>query len=154
VNASELFAQPGNTYALVLGLDLSPMSKPAVREALGLLEAVREPNLHVVYAAGRTDRSPAEKQAHEAQVLERLQRALGDVPPERVTFHVRFVDATSAILDVAREVDADLIVVGTRFGTSKRSNSVSEALMHAAQCPVLAVYDRAAADEAGLHPEA
>jgi nucleotide-binding universal stress UspA family protein len=46
------------------------------------------------------------------------------------------------IVDVAREVDADLIIVGTRGHTPMVElllGSVTQRLLHIATCPVLAV---------------
>jgi len=52
MNESEFFAEPSNSYAFVLGVDFSQASEPAVREAIHLMGAVKEPTLHVVHAAG------------------------------------------------------------------------------------------------------
>jgi nucleotide-binding universal stress UspA family protein len=61
-------------------------------------------------------------------------------------------DAAEQILQLARERDADLIVVGSRgHGALARAvlGSVSHAIVHEADCPVLVVKSRAARSQKG-----
>jgi nucleotide-binding universal stress UspA family protein len=60
----------------------------------------------------------------------------------RVTAHLREANPSDAILDVAREIDADLIVMGTRGLTGLKHvllGSVAERTLRLAPCSVLTV---------------
>lgn len=70
-----------------------------------------------------------------------------------VTSHLRETNPTDAILDVAREIGADLIVMGTRGLTGLKHvllGSVAERTLRLAPCSVLTVKS----DERGVRREA
>ena len=82
-----------------------------------------------------------------SDLLGRIQRLVLDVSDEGLEVALKVanhVDAqpARAIADIAREVGADLIIVGTRGYSPMHgvfAGSVTQALLHLAPCPVLAV---------------
>jgi nucleotide-binding universal stress UspA family protein len=71
-----------------------------------------------------------------AEQVERIKDGGGDVTEA----YLREGPTVDKILDLAEEIDADLIVVGSRgFGPIKRLalGSVSEGIVHHATCPIL-----------------
>jgi nucleotide-binding universal stress UspA family protein len=82
-----------------------------------------------------------------SDLVGRIQRLVLDVSDEGLDVALKVanhVDAqpARAIADIAREVGADLIVVGTRGYSPIHGafmGSVAQALLHLAPCPVLAV---------------
>jgi nucleotide-binding universal stress UspA family protein len=79
---------------------------------------------------------------------ETLQRKLCEfyVPGEAldVTYRVREGDIAAEILQIAKEIESDLIVMGTHGRTGLRwllAGSVAIAVLHEAHCPVLALRD-------------
>lgn len=89
----------------------------------------------VVDALTATARSAAE------DAIRREILALGDLPV-RVETVIRTGSPADEIVAAAREVDADLIVVGSRGRGGVRAallGSVSDAVLHHATCPVLVV---------------
>jgi nucleotide-binding universal stress UspA family protein len=71
---------------------------------------------------------------------------IGRSPCERCVTHLRSEVAAQEIADLAMEVEADLIVVGThsRRGMSRWVlGSVAEGVVRRAECPVLVVRDKA-----------
>lgn len=140
--------------SIVVGTDGSETAARAVREASEL--ARRDgARLHVVSAGGgasglqlagaaglaEAGAWPGEPSIDTGAVLDDCARLLsGEV---RVETHTRPGDAADAILGVAREADADLIVVGSRGMHGKRRyllGSVPNKVSHQAGCSVLIVH--------------
>lgn len=151
-------------FTVVVGVDYSELS------ALALVEAVsnartREPNhVHIVhsmpivstptplgvsYVASTVDTNKAAEELKKfvEEVLGKTQDRFQDGRPiaERLTTHVRVSDAREAIVQLASDVDADLVVLGThgRRGVSRLlMGSVAESVVRTAPCPVLVVRPR------------
>jgi nucleotide-binding universal stress UspA family protein len=133
---------------IVLGLDGSEMSDRAIPVAVelaqkdgGSIEVVHVKELMV----GRAGGYPADP--NESEIEAKVRRQVADLNSRGVKARLHLVTAVSHgpaqdIVDVAREVDADLIAVGTR-GHSPIAGlllgSVTQRLLHIAPCPVLAV---------------
>lgn len=69
----------------------------------------------------------------------------GRPPFERVTTHIRLYDAAASICQLAADVEADLVVVGTyghRGAKRFLVGSIAEATVRLAPCPVLVVRPR------------
>ena len=90
---------------------------------------------------------------------ENLEHALYGLGVEGITAQSRTIEAHSpahAVVDLAQEVDADLIIVGThsRHGLSKLMlGSCSEGIIRSATCPVLTIGPNADPDpvDVNLH---
>lgn len=147
-----------NPKRIVVGTDLSECSQSAIESAANLarqygasvcLAHVFDPSPFVPPAAIP---NPARMEAQIATELEgavrkELERVrdetLTDLPSEQVSLHIlRHPSPAKAIVDLAEELDADLIVVGThgRTGLSHLLiGSVAEKVVRHASCAVLAV---------------
>lgn len=142
---------------IVVGTDGSAAAEAAVRVAGDLARAGGVNHVHVVsghrpYSSAelnrmardlppefhdtlRTDALATECVDEAAMVLRTM-----DIQPHE---HVRAMNGTDAVLDVAEEVDADLIVVGSRgLGLGRRllQGSVSTKVAHHAPCSVMIVH--------------
>jgi len=152
-----------HAYPIVVGIDFSDASEVALRKALELSRRVHVDVLHVVHVlpAGEArlgahlsrenDRIEAAYAAVRTYVLDHAQRIAkhdgtrdGEWSQQAV-FHVRRGEPAEAIHQVAVDVDAELIVVGThqRGGIAKLVNgSVAERLVGIARLPVLVACEK------------
>jgi nucleotide-binding universal stress UspA family protein len=141
--------------AIVVGTDGSPTATEAVRRA-GHLARVEGAALHVVTAyhreSGWSDRGDAKSLAADQQWLASPGAAAGDLalqtavevvgPGIELKVHARPGDPVRALIDVAVEVGADLIVVGNKGmnGLAGRLRpTVPNRVSHQAPCDVLIV---------------
>ena len=140
---------------VVVGTDSSAIAEHAVRVAAEMA-AQGNGTLHVV-AAYRT-LSPAEVLSVRSSLPEEFHDAIDAVSRVddtlasaarigarhgvTVTRHPIEGDATEALLDVAEEVDADLIVVGSRglHGLARMLGSVSTKVVHHSPRSILVVH--------------
>jgi nucleotide-binding universal stress UspA family protein len=121
---------------IVVGTDGSDTAARAVAAAAQLAGALGAA-LHVV-TAQRSARDAARSQV----VLEGAAGAARAEGPEPVT-HARRDGPAAALIAVAEDVEADLIVVGNRGMTGKARwllGSVADAVAHRAPCSVLIVH--------------
>jgi nucleotide-binding universal stress UspA family protein len=148
------------TVRIVAGVDMSETGDNALREAMRLARALGQTELHVANVI-RTDRS-----LHDAQRLAEVSTELrgrvdelrGHVQSvcaptsqeepftQETVFHVRLGEPAEALHQVAVDVDADLIVVGThaRKGIEKLIlGSVAESLIGIARVPVVIAHPKA-----------
>ncbi len=147
---------------LVVGVDFSLTSESAVDEALSLAAAPGA-SVHLVNVAagsateivldlldGERRTNPAEAERHLAG-YGRSRAAAHGFPADRIRAHVRVGNPATEIVAVARELGADLVVVGThgRTGLGRLLiGSVAEAIVKRAHCPVLV--SRARSHSAGV----
>jgi nucleotide-binding universal stress UspA family protein len=91
---------------------------------------------------------------HRLKLLEeRLRSEYAPDHPIEVEYHAREGDVSEQILAMAREIGADLIVMGTHGRTAVSwliSGSVATAVLRGAHCPVLALRSRAHAHKGEL----
>lgn len=142
----------GIVQRLVVAVDFKPSSEYAIAEAIQLAQRVRGTALHVVHVLPvdpwiKTDGLERESQAIDATyrrlretVLDVGARTTGHRWDQVVGFHVRLGDEAKAIHQLAVDVDADMIVVGTngRRGLEKfLLGSVAARLVTDAHLPVL-----------------
>jgi nucleotide-binding universal stress UspA family protein len=138
--------------AIVVGTDGSPGATLAVRRAASiakadgstvhLVTAIHDPTLHETIASSARN-EPVDIAGVAESVLVRACRMVEEEGVACET-HTRGGEPASAILDVAKEVDADLIVVGARGrGALQRFllGSVSAKLSHYADRTVMVVRD-------------
>lgn len=141
-------------FRVVVGMDLEAAGEAALHEALRLVRFGTEEHLHLVHvipttSAARSERAIQELDARlEAapakfrEYLIKLSERMPQTGARAVTLHVRAGVASTELHQVAIDVNADLIVVGThnRQGIAKMllGNSAQE-LLQIAHCPVMVV---------------
>ena len=132
---------------IVLALDGSEGSKRAIPFAV---ELARRDNAKIVIAhvEERTaDRTSAPIHADEPEIQAEIRSEADNVAAEGIETSVRMASVmlggpARAIEEIADEAEADLIVVGTRGHAPVPGlllGSVTQRLLHIADCPVLAV---------------
>src|SRR5450432_1646935 len=158
-------------YIIVVGVDYSEVSHLALREALRTASDRAGSEVHVIHVETNTRLSPSSgadrEEAPEGEVhrlstttgfteaLQRLHQAvteevtafrdsLHDVRETsiRVVSHIRTNAASREIAQIAADLEADLVVVGTQGRTGLALvllGSVAHAVVTLAPCPVLVV---------------
>lgn len=144
-------------FRIVVGLDFSVHGHHALEHAFRVTRIHATSELHVVHAVTREDLA----QADGIQRVERQEDALHHLPrkvwdridhvahgmglemdPIRIFAHVRLGSPAAALLQVAVDYDADLVMVGThdRKGLSRFvTGSVADEVARRATCPVMLV---------------
>ena len=162
-------------FIIVVGLDYAELSDAALTRALQLASRESSAEVHAISVLA----PPAEYNKEvvpkaallEAEIAaDRLRRYVGGrlaefasashhgmAPfPGRVVSHVRFDQPASGISQLASDLEADLVVVGThgRSGLSRLLlGSVSEGVLRTAPCPVLVVRPKvASAEDPAIEP--
>lgn len=138
------------TYRILVTTDFSPPSDYALHYALAMLSRTTGAELHIAHivvdASSHADVAQDERLMREGQArLEKLVAGTQGVGPERVerevVYHVRLArDAVGAIEQLALDVGADVVVVGThqRRGIDRLVlGSVAEALLRRGRVPLL-----------------
>lgn len=133
---------------IVVGVDFTEVGDHALDESIRYAMKIQNSELHPVFVIAE----PAKRQLGEAErnleeardklharVVERCE-ATGQRFDQQMVFHVRLGEPAEAIHQVAVDVEADVIVVGThgRRGLSKMLlGSVAEELVRTARVPVM-----------------
>jgi nucleotide-binding universal stress UspA family protein len=137
-----------STIRIVVGVDFTEVGDHALDEAIRYAVKLNDNELHPVFVIAEQSKRKLEEidraleEARE-QLRERVVKhceALGQRWDQQIVFHVRLGEPAEAIHQVAVDVDADLIVVGThaRKGLSKMLlGSVAEELVRTARVPVM-----------------
>ena len=129
---------------ILVAVDLSPVSEAVVGTAVSVAGA-RPTELHLLHVL-RPEPPELITTQHFATVIEQTMTRLDDLVPdlpgsiERVIIHVRAGEAEVEVAQLASDIAADLIVVGThgyRGIDRLLLGSVAEALVRNAPCPVL-----------------
>lgn len=142
-------------YVIVVGIDYTAASERALDEALTLATTKRRVRLHIVNVRppfGGENETPAtlppwqlwatELREYVARKVVAFQATAGATPLHQLYTHQRMNDAAHEIAQLAADVEADLVVVGSHDwnGTSRSTfGSVAEAVTRLAPCPVLVV---------------
>jgi len=152
-------------YVIVVGIDYSELSRMALRQAFQVASERTPSEVHVLHVSTRVDGyphagsdAPAPNDELVVRGLERLQRLVrtdlgvffgtGDGAgrlPFGVVSHIRSGSAASQIAQLADDVRADLVVVGTQGHTGITRlllGSVAHGVVSLAPCTVLVVRDR------------
>jgi nucleotide-binding universal stress UspA family protein len=154
------------TQKIVVGVDMSATGDHALRAAMGLLRGMQSGELHATYVIRVDQGTSGAKKVDE--LAEKLRTALGSLrdhiakvcaPPrgeapftQETVLHVRLGKPAQALHQVAVDVDADIVVVGShgRKGVEKMMlGSVAEELVRIARLPVLVAHPK---DLAALEP--
>jgi nucleotide-binding universal stress UspA family protein len=145
-------------FTIVVGVDFTSAGDAALAEAIVQAIARPEASLHVVYAvdtllpagasaAGlRKIEAALEKAGAKLKAYLDKARSSPTLGGRALVAHVRLAAAHQAIVQVAVDVDADLVVVGTtpRKGIARLvHSSVSAKVLKHAECPVLLVRQKA-----------
>ena len=157
---------PQKSFTVVVGVDYSEQSALALAEAVSTARSRERSQVHVVHcvrvpetvgpALGLAYVAPAVDVAVASDALRKfvenvLSGLQGNQPDdgrplvERLTTHIRLSDPREAIAQLASDLDADLVIVGThgRRGAARLLlGSVAEGVVRMAPCPVLVVRPR------------
>jgi len=140
------------SYRIVVGVDFTEASTQALKTALSVLSATPRAELHLTHvviesaARRRLDQDDALMTAAYKNLRAFLLEESLSVPgterfDRQVVYHVRLAtDTARALEQVAFDVDADLVVVGThaRKGLEKwMLGSVADSLLQAGRVPLL-----------------
>jgi nucleotide-binding universal stress UspA family protein len=154
-------------YVALVALDYSEPSEQAFAEVVKVLRDHPQASLHAVHVASAYGPmlrvevqddikvvSLAEARTLFAEYVHDHLKALGDQCFQAIRPHVRVGAPSDEIVTLAKELDADLVIVGThgRLGVKRLLlGSVAEAVVRKATCPVLVVkpkhYPEEAADD-------
>lgn len=146
------------SFVIVVGFDQTDTGEQALLEAMRLAKQLPHSELHVasvIKTSGSLHDRNLEHTADELrsraselrkQVLHVCAPGQNDDPfRQKVVFHVRVGDPAAALIQVAVDIEAELLVVGThrRTGMDKLiAGSVAEELIRRAPLPVLVAYPR------------
>jgi nucleotide-binding universal stress UspA family protein len=149
-NADDLVTRP---LTIVIGYDFSPQAALALEEGVTLGAASAPAELHVIGVLGHGGHGLGDtRPLHHISFdeTEEMQRKISMMVEEvltrrgqkgiRVFVHCRIGKPDDHILELAGEVKADLIIVGTHGRTGVERllvGSVAEKVVRAAPCPVL-----------------
>ena len=139
----------GKPYTIVVGIDFSEASDIALDEALALA-AARQAELHVLYVDEHFRAPEGGREAAESLLLrvehhtvarmkEVRQRQGQTVSFRKIYSHFRLGAAAEQIVQLASDLDADLVIVGTHgLSGLKRLvlGSVAERVVRLSRCPV------------------
>jgi nucleotide-binding universal stress UspA family protein len=145
-------------YLIVVGIDYSAASERALDEALALGSSKYGVQLHVVNVRPApsdptaTDEVSAlppwrywaiELQEYVARKVAAFRATAGTTPFQHLYTHQRMNDPVEQLTELATNVNADLLIVGThdwRKTAGAPAHSVAEGVTRLARCPVLVVH--------------
>lgn len=154
-------------FPVVVGIDFEETGDNALREAVRFAAGRQGVEIHAVHALHETadgsNRTGAIERKNELleKTPERMRAYLADrrvhfpeMAGQNIVMHTRLGPPASALLQVAVDTDAELIVVGTHGRTGLKKlvlGSVAQQLVQTAACPVLIARPK---DFHGLEPTA
>jgi len=134
---------PSSELSIVVGLDFSDADGPAFDQAARIAQRVRRGELHLlhVFDTEPSDARLRDLTAHlRLYVNEKAAASTSHLRGVTVGVHLRAGKAVREIVQLATEVHADLIVVGSHRGPHLKHwiiGSTAEKLVAGAPCPVL-----------------
>lgn len=149
----------GKIQTIVVGVDYSQLGDLALQRSCALARAYAQTELHVVHVQPallpsddriHAETSPEDLGADAEHLRQHVERVMTtwckvnevEVPFRGITTHVRADNAAEAIAQLASDVAADLVIVGThgRRGAKRfLLGSVAESTVRLAPCAVLVV---------------
>jgi nucleotide-binding universal stress UspA family protein len=153
-------------YIVVAAIAFDETGVSALQEALCSEQRRPGAELHLVHVVAESATHPSSSEPLSPEMtltgapkeLQRRIALLGVDRPMKITAHIRVGSPSTAILQTAVDLDADLIIVGTRKrrGVEKLVfGSVAERVLHHAHCPVLVAMPKdhlRASQSAGIEP--
>jgi nucleotide-binding universal stress UspA family protein len=143
--------QGGNatrSFRLVVGLKTTDGGAHAIEEAARIARRIPGCTMHLVHAMeerGTSPRMVRDRADHLRLYVDEKVASLGGLASVGIGLHVRVGDPASAIVEVAREVGADLVVLGPSDHRVFHAGRDAERVATATPCPVLvATHARAA----------
>jgi nucleotide-binding universal stress UspA family protein len=127
-----------NRYRIVIALDGSQYSEIVLEHGLDQAARHDAPDLHVLAVVDESSGIATAKTWLATAVLEGRDSFRAGRPGWRTRRHVRIGRPAEEIVDLAAEVDADLLVIG-RYGLHHPRRSVADAVVAGATCPTLVV---------------
>jgi nucleotide-binding universal stress UspA family protein len=150
-------SNPANAFTLVVGNDFTEASGFAFDQAARVARRIRGSDLHVVHvveneaSAEGTQRLASELRRYVDEKLE----AFDGLERQAVGIHVRCGRPARELAQLAKDLGADLLVVGAHKGPNLKLlilGSVSERLLVAAPCPVFVAGPMPAVHENAYEP--
>lgn len=134
-------SNPEHAFTIVVGNDFSEASGFAFDQAALVARRISGSDLHVVHVIdGEASEERTKQRALQLRVyLEEKVRAIGGLERQAVGIHVRCGRPARELAQLAKDVGADLLVVGTHKGPHLKQlivGSVAERVLLAAPCPV------------------
>ncbi len=136
---------------VLLATDGSPDAALAAQSAIELCERTGS-ELHVTHVGeylptyfAYTEEEPAELRQAARQLLDEQARRISEAGGTVAETHLRLGRPAEQIVELAEELDAGVVVVGSRgLGGLRRAvlGSVSDAVVRHAHCPVFVVRDK------------
>ena len=127
-----------NRYRIVIAVDGLQYSEIVLEHGLDQAARHDAPDLHVLAVVEEPSGIATVKTWLAAAVLEGLDSFRAGRPDWRTRLHVRVGRPAEEIVDLAAEVDADLLVIG-RYGLHHPRRSISDEVVTTATCPTLVV---------------
>jgi nucleotide-binding universal stress UspA family protein len=151
---------------MVIGIDFSDASRQAMSVARNLSRITRAPDLHLVHVIRPTAlNGPSDWLGAMSQYEKTVDAARNELDvlcasaiaqgPLRAFAHVRTGEPYREIVQLASDMEADLVVIGThsRGGVSRLLlGSVAEKVQRYAPCPVLTVKPKARPNSIDIEP--
>jgi nucleotide-binding universal stress UspA family protein len=138
---AQLTPRPPSSFAIVVGLKFSEGGTYAFDQAARLARHIPSASIHLVHVFESSlskEESVAMTQHLELYATEKA-ASLGGFPGRMTGIHLRTGDPAKAIVQLASEVDAELIVLGSEKHATKSwfTAPTAEKVIFAAPCPVL-----------------
>jgi nucleotide-binding universal stress UspA family protein len=135
---------PGRPFTLVVAVDLADTASSgfAFDQAARIAMRIPDSQLHVVHVMHERDARTGARDTAGLLVMyvEEKARALGGMENQSVGVHVRSGEAPSQIAQLAVDLGADMILVGTHHSPRLKNlvvGSTAERVMAVAPCPVV-----------------
>jgi nucleotide-binding universal stress UspA family protein len=127
-----------NRYRIVIAVDGSQYSEIVLEHGLDQAARHDAPDLHVLAVVEEPSGIATVKTWLATAVLEGLDSFRAGRPDWRTRLHVRVGRPAEEIVNLAAEVDADLLVIG-RYGLHHPRRSIADEVVATATCPTLVV---------------
>jgi nucleotide-binding universal stress UspA family protein len=143
IDQQEVVDADTRPFVLVVAVDLSDTDSSgfALDQAARIAMRIPESVMHVVHVTPKDDEAEVARLAGLLRLYMAEKSALlGGVARQSVGIHVRHGDAAKEIAQLSRDVQADVVVVGTHRGPHLRTlvlGSTAERVMAATACPVV-----------------